>query len=90
MEEQPDIPEIAQTLEIIEGRDPMSTSVSRYDSDHAVLINLRERVAPLVIRPGNPGSEQGRPAAVSLLDRIENAIDDNRARRESVSHRVRS
>lgn len=87
--EEPDIPEIAQTLEIIEGRDTSSTSVSRYDSDHAVLISLRDRVAPLVIRPRNPGSEEGRPAAVDLLDRIENAIDDNRARRDA-SHRAGS
>ncbi len=87
MEDQPDIAEIAQTLEIIEGRDPATTSVERYDSDHAVLISLRDRVAPLVIQPRNPGSEEGRPVVVGLLDRIENAIDDNRARRETASQR---
>ncbi len=87
MEEQPDIAEITQTLEFIEGRDPSTTSVSRYDSDHAVLISLRDRVAPLVIQPRNPGSEEGRPEVVELLDRIENAIDKNRAQRESATHR---
>ena len=86
MDEQPDIAEITQTLEFIEGRDPATTSVSRYDSDHAVLINLRERIAPLVIQPRNTGSDEGRPAAVDLLDRIENAIEDNRAKRDAAHH----
>ncbi len=87
MEDQPNIAEITQTLEFIEGRDPSVTPVSRYDSDHAVLVSLRDRVAPLVIQPRDSGSEQGRPAAVELLDRIENAIDTNRAQRESATHR---
>jgi hypothetical protein len=86
MEDHPDIAEIAQTLDIIVGRDPATTSVERYDSDHAVLVSLRDRIAPLVIQPRNSGSEEGRPAAVDLLDRIENAIDENRARRETASH----
>ncbi len=90
MEDQPDVAEITQTLEFIEGRDPSTTSVARYDSDHAVLISLRDRIAPLVIQPRNPGSDEGRPAAVDLLDRIENAIDDNRARRETATHRAQS
>lgn len=86
MEDQPNLAEITQTLEFIEGRDASTTSVSRYDSDHAVLISLRERVAPLVIQLRNPGSEEGRPAVVALLDRIENAIEDNRAKREKGTH----
>jgi hypothetical protein len=87
MDDQPDIEEIAQTLQFIENRDPASTSVSQYDRDHEILASLRDRVAPVVIQPRTEGSEEGRPAAIDLLDRIENAIDDNRAKRESAAHR---
>ncbi len=82
MAEQPDVAEIAQTLAVIEDRDPAHTDVSRFDSDHSVLLDMRDRVAGLVVQQRTDGSESDGSDVSPLLDRIENAIDNNRAKRE--------
>ena len=87
MEEQPDVAEIAQTLAIIEDRDPARTDVSRFDSDHAVLLNMRDRVAGLVVQQRTDGTESDGSDVSPLLDRIENAIDGNRSKRETAAAR---
>ncbi|MGS0683677.1 hypothetical protein ACVBEQ_00745 [Nakamurella sp. GG22] len=82
MADQPDVAEIAQTLAIIEDRDPARTDVSRFDSDHSVLLDMRDRVAGLVVQQRTDGAESDGSDVSPLLDRIENAIDNNRAKRE--------
>jgi hypothetical protein len=82
MADQPDVAEIAQTLAIIEDRDPAHTDVSRFDSDYRVLVDMRDRVAGLVVQQRTDGAESDGSDVSPLLDRIENAIDDNRAKRE--------
>ncbi len=76
----PDIQEIEETLVIIENRDPHATSIEQFDRDHDSLLDMQERVAQVVISARALSAGDRRDHLVEVLDRIENAVQDNRSR----------
>jgi len=85
MEELPDVQEIQETLAVIEVRDPDATTVQRFDSDHNVLVDMQDRIGRMLTRvlPAKYKKDDLR----ALLDRIENAIVDNRSKRKAAAYR---
>jgi hypothetical protein len=80
MTDLPDLDTIATMLAAVEARNPSSTTASRYDEDHNVLLSTQAEIVEMVSRelPASYDKDELR----NLLDRIDNDIDANRAARE--------
>ena len=76
-----DLPDV-QEVEVIEARGE-GTSIQQYDRDHQVLLDEQAEIAELVAR--ELPAEYNKDEVRALLDRIENAIDDNRAKRSAAA-----
>ena len=87
MDDLPDVQEVALIVAAIEARGE-GTSIGQYDRDHQVLLDEQAEIAELVARelPAeyNP-AEYNKDEVRALLDRIEKAIDDNRAKRNAAA-----
>jgi len=80
----PDVEEVAVIVAAIEARGS-DTSVQQFDRDHQVLLDEQAEIAELVSR--ELPAEYNKNDVRALLDRIENAIDDNRAKRKAAASR---
>ncbi|SDP34723.1 hypothetical protein SAMN04515671_3818 [Nakamurella panacisegetis] len=85
---QPDFDTIITLLEIVEGRDPAATSVTRFDEDHEVLLSTQAEVVESLA--GDAPAELDKDEMRALLDRIEQDIDRNRELRSAVAARQAS
>ena len=83
MDDLPDVQEVAIIVAAIEARGA-GTGAQQLDRDHQVLLDEQAEIAELVSR--ELPSEYNKDEVRALLDRIENAIDDNRAKRKALSH----
>ena len=82
MDDLPDVQEVALIVAAIEARGE-SASIEQYDRDHQVLLDEQAEIAELVAR--ELPAEYNKDEVRALLDRIENAIDDNRAKRSAAA-----
>ena len=82
----PDVKEIAETLAVIEERDPYTTTVQRFDVDHGVLLEEQTEITEMLARvlPAKYRKDELR----ILLERIQNAIIDNRSKRRAAASRA--
>ncbi|MDQ2738942.1 MAG: hypothetical protein M3Y35_10090 [Actinomycetota bacterium] len=85
MDELPDLETISTLLTVVEGRDPVTTGVARFDEDHNVLRSTQAEVLAALTRnlPENYDKDDLR----RVLERIEDAIEVNRAVRQQASAR---
>lgn len=85
MDELPDLETISTLLTVVEGRDPVTTGVARFDEDHNVLRSTQAEVLATLTRnlPENYDKDDLR----RVLERIEDAIEVNRAVRQEASAR---
>ena len=90
MAELPDVEVLEQTLAVIETRGAATTSVEQFDRDHGVLLDSQAEVAEAVMRelPAKYGST--RDELQALLGRIQDAIVENRAKRDVAYSRGQS
>ena len=79
MDQLPDVAEIVEIVAAAEEREARSTDPERFDADHQVLLNVQAELTEMLARelPETYDKEDLR----ALLERIENAIAANRARR---------
>lgn len=82
---QPDFDTIITLLNVVEGRDPATTPIRRYDEDHGVLLSTQAEVVESVA--GEAAAVLNKDELRDLLDRIDNAIEANRAQRSAVAAR---
>jgi hypothetical protein len=82
MDDLPDVQEVAIIVAAIEARGA-DTGAQQLDRDHQVLLDEQAEIAELVSR--ELPAEYKKDEVRALLDRIENAIDDNRAKRKALS-----
>lgn len=82
MDDLPDVQEVALIVAAIEARGG-GASIGQYDRDHQVLLDEQAEIAELVAR--ELPAEYNKDEVRALLDRIENAIDDNRAKRSAAA-----
>ncbi len=82
MDDLPDVQEVALIVAAIEARGE-GTSIGQYDRDHQVLLDEQAEIAELVAR--ELPAEYNKDEVRALLDRIEKAIDDNRAKRNAAA-----
>ena len=85
---QPDFDTIITLLNVVEGRDPASTSVSRFDEDHGVLLSTQAEVVESLANEA--AAVLNKDELRDLLDRIEQDIDKNRELRSAVAAREAS
>lgn len=79
MDQLPDLETISTLLTVVEGRDQETTSVTRYDDDHAVLLNTQAELVDVLTQDLPADFDQ--EALRRLLQRIDEAIENNRTRR---------
>ena len=88
MAAQPDFDSIITLLNVVEGRDPATTSVRRYDADHGVLLSTQAEVMESLA--GEATAVLNKDQLRALLDRIEQDIDQNRELRSALAAREAS
>jgi hypothetical protein len=76
----PDFQEIAQLLDVVEGR-AAGTDPERLDADHQVLLSVQSELVEALERDF-PGVDQDDLRL--LLDRVEHAVTANRSQRGAV------
>ena len=88
MAELPDLDTISTMLTAVEARDPQTTTVSRLDEDHNILLSTQAEIVDLMSAdlPAGYDAENLR----ALLDRIVNDIEHNRDVRTTAAARSRS
>jgi len=81
MDELPDLGEIEETLSAIDRKEIGATNARQLDVDHRVLLNVQSEVNGLLTRelPATYDKDDLR----AILDRIVNAIEDNRSKRKA-------
>ena len=82
MDDLPDVGEVVIIVDAIEARGE-GTDAQQLDRDHQVLLDEQAEIAELVSR--ELPAEYNKDDVRALLDRIENAIDDNRAKRKALT-----
>ncbi len=82
MDDLPDVQEVAIIVAAIEARGD-GTSVQQFDRDHQVLLDEQAEIAQLVSQ--ELPAEYNKNDMRALLNRIGNAIDANRAKRQAAS-----
>ena len=77
----PDLETIATLLSVVEARDSTSTPVWRFDEDHNVLLATQAELVQMLssVLPASYDKDDLR----TLLDRIDNDIENNRAARKA-------
>jgi acyl-CoA reductase-like NAD-dependent aldehyde dehydrogenase len=88
----PDLVEITTLLETVQGREPATTSRERFDRDHEVLQSVQAELTEALELSVDAGEDAGRSTASAsehelqqLLDRVVNAIEANREKREQAA-----
>ncbi len=90
MAELPDVEVLEQTLAVIETRGTETTSVEQFDRDHGVLLDSQAEVAEAVMRELPAKYAFTRDQLQALLGRIQDAIEQNRAKRDIAYSRGQS
>lgn len=85
MNDLPDLDTIDTLLSAVEGRNPDTTSTSRFDEDHNVLRSTQAEIVEMLSGP--LPSSYNKDDLRALLDRIDNDIDQNRAQRKEAKGR---
>jgi len=85
MDQLPDLEAISILLTVVEGRDPATTTVSRFDEDHNVLRSTQAELVDTLTRdsPEDDDKEHLR----RFLQRIEDTIELNRSLRKDAMTR---
>jgi hypothetical protein len=72
-------------LTVVEARDPVTTTTSRFDEDHNVLRSTQSEIVDVLA--GEEPLTYDKDGLRALLDRIENDIDRNRSMRREAKAR---
>lgn len=87
MDQLPDLEAISTLLTVVEGRDPATTTVTRFDEDHNVLRSTQAELVDTLTResPEDDDKEHLR----RVLQRIEDSIELNRSlRKEAIAREI--
>lgn len=85
MDQLPDLEAISTLLSVVEGRNPATTTVSRFDEDHNVLRNTQAELVDTLTRDSTEGDDKEHLRRV--LQRLEDTIELNRSRRKDAMAR---
>lgn len=85
MDQLPDLEAISILLSVVEGRDPATTTVSRFDEDHNVLRNTQAELVDTLTRDSPEGDDKEHLRRV--LQRLEDTIELNRSLRKDAMTR---